>query len=97
MLSFLGFFQRPLSDDFDPVAVGVQNERNVAHTTVCELFLKLAACILKSLTCSLDIVNRDTDVAEALVWVGVAVGDLVVRIIFRSVVVSYWCCQLCLI
>lgn len=69
-----------MSNDLDPISVWVFSEGNVAHSTICELFLERIAGIFYPLTGGLDIVHTDANVSEASSRVGVTVRNLVVRI-----------------
>lgn len=60
----------------------------MVHAAVGELLLEGVSGILDTLAGSLDIVDTDTGVTEAAVRLGVAVVDLVVRVILGAVIVS---------
>lgn len=76
-----------MADHFNPVAIRVKHEGDVAHATVCELLLELVTGILQSLTRSLNVVDRNTKVAEAFVRLGVAIVNRVVGVVFGAIVV----------
>jgi hypothetical protein len=76
-----------LANDLDPVAIRVQHECDVAHTTVAKLLLELVARILEALTCSLQVIDRDAEMSKALVRFRVAIGDLIAGVVFSAVVV----------
>jgi hypothetical protein len=88
LLHVFGFLVIVSGNNFDPVTIGVKNEGNVAHTSIGKLLLELVTSILNSLAGGLDVVDRNTGVAEATVRLLVTVVDLVVGIILGSVVMS---------
>ena len=87
LLDILSLLQRLLPDDLHPVAIRVKHKSNVLHPPISELLLEPVASIFKALASCLKVVNRDAKMAEALVRLCVAIGDLVVRVVFRAVVV----------
>lgn len=76
------------SDDLHPVPVRVLGESNVSHATLGQLLLEGVACILDALAGGLNVVHRDSDVAEAPVGLGVAVDHAVVGVVLGAVVMS---------
>jgi hypothetical protein len=83
----LSRLERALAYDLNPVSVWIQCEGNVPGSTIVQLLLKLVACVFYSLARSLDIVNADAGVTEALVGVTVSSGDCIVRVRLCAVVV----------
>lgn len=57
LLHALGFLQGLLANHLHPVAVGVQDKRNVAHAPVSKLLLELVACIFEALARGLEVVD----------------------------------------
>lgn len=57
LLHALGFLQGLLANHLDPVAIRVQDKRNVAHAAVGKFLLELVACIFEALTCGLEVVD----------------------------------------
>ncbi len=76
----------PLTDDLDPVSVGIEGESNMLHAAVGELLLEPVGRVLEAAARGLDAVDADADVAEAAVRLGVAVVSLEVWIVFAAVV-----------
>lgn len=75
-------------DDLHPVTIGVLGERDVSHTTFRQLLLEWVARVLNALAGRFDIVDRNGDVAEAAMGLGVAIDDGVMGVILGAVVVS---------
>jgi hypothetical protein len=75
-------------DNLNPVTIGILDERNVLHAALGELLLERVPSVLEPLACDFDVINGDGDVAEAAVRFLVAVGDGVIGIALRAVVVG---------
>jgi hypothetical protein len=75
-------------DNLNPVAIGILDERNVLHAALGEFLLERVPGVLEPLARNLDVINGDSDVAEAAVGFLVAVGDAVVGVALRAVVVG---------
>src|SRR4051812_40103610 len=67
----LRLFQGLLAHNLHPVLIGIQNEGDVPHLTICQLLLELVACVFEALACRLDVIHGDGQVSEAS-WFGVA-------------------------
>lgn len=76
------------TNDFHPVAIGVLDEGNVPHATICELLLEGVPRILESFAGHLNVVNGHGQVTESAVRLCVAVDDTVVGVALRAVVVG---------
>lgn len=70
-----------------PVTIRIQDESNVPHASVRKLLLELVASIFKALASGLEIIYRNTQVTKALVWLRVAIGDLVIWVILGAIIV----------
>lgn len=55
------------------------------HSPIGQFLLEFIACIFDSLTGCLDIIYRDTGMAEALMWLCISIIDLVVGVILGAV------------
>jgi hypothetical protein len=88
VLDVLRLLNWVLPDDFNPITVRVQNEGDMAHASIGELLLELVTRILEPRAGSLYVIYRHAEMPEALVRFRVAVGNLVVWIVFGAVVVS---------
>lgn len=77
----------PLANDFHPVPIRVQRERDVLHASVRELLLEPVPRVLDPLARGLDVVHGDAHVPEPAMRLRVAVVDLVVGVVLGAVVV----------
>jgi putative Mn2+ efflux pump MntP len=59
----------------------------VLHATLCELLLELIPSIFESLAGRFDVVDRDGDVSETAVGLRVPIGNCVIGVILRAIVV----------
>ena len=87
LLDVLSLLNGLLPNDLNPVSVWVKDESNAAHATIGEFLLELVAGILETGAGGLEVVDGDTGVAKAFVWVLVAVVDLVVLVILGAIIV----------
>lgn len=81
----LGLLDWSLRNDLYPVAIGIERKCNRLHTAVGQLLLEFVTSIFETLAGSLDIIDRNTDMTETLVWFGIAIG---VSLFGRLVIVS---------
>ena len=88
LLDRFGIFHLVVRDDFDPVIVRVEGESHMPHSPIRQLLLEFVAGIFDALACGLDVIDGDADVAETAAGVGVAVGGLVIRVVFGAVIVG---------
>lgn len=84
----LCLLERLLAHNFYPISVRIQSKSDVTHPAVAELLVKLVPGILNSLTCLLDIIYADADMAKSSMGLDVAVVDLEASIILCAVVVG---------
>lgn len=88
LLDGLSLLQRFLSNDFDPVAIRVQNKGNMLHPAISKLLLELVSGILETLASGLDVVHTNAGVAEATVRLFVAGVHGIIGVVLSAVVVS---------
>jgi len=76
-----------VGNDFDPVAIGVDDESDALHLAIVGLLLERNTELFQSVTGLVDIVDGDGDMAESPAWVAVTVRVLEARVVFSSMVV----------
>lgn len=75
------------ADDLNPVSIGILCKRNVLHAALGELLLELIPSVFESLAGRFDIVDRDGDVSETAMGLRVPIGNSVIGVILRAIVV----------
>lgn len=68
--------------------ISERTHSNVVHLSILQFLLEFISSIFQPLTRSLDVIDTNTDVSEALSWILVAVVWLVGSIVLSAIVVS---------
>jgi len=80
-------FAALVGDDFDPVAIRVEDKSDALHLSIVGLLLERNTQLFQSVAGRGDIIDGDGDVAVSPAWVTVTVGVLEAWVVFSSVVV----------
>lgn len=75
-------------NDLDPVSIGILRKGDVSHATLGQLLLKRISGILDPLASDFNVVDGDGEMAEASVWLGVAVDDTVLGVVLGTPIVA---------
>lgn len=68
----LGFLYWFLANNLYPVIIWIQNECDMAHSTVGKFLLEPIAGILNPLACRLEVIHADTSMAETSIGLPVS-------------------------
>lgn len=77
-----------LSNNLNPVSIGVQSKSNVVHSSLGQLLLELVAGIFDALTSGLEVVDGNAGVAKSAMRVLISIVDGVVGVALSAVVVG---------